>query len=383
MIKVLNIVGARPGIIKASAINRAIRKRFSNRIQEVIVHTGQHYDKELSSVFFDELHIPKPDYDLEVGSEKHGRQTAGMITGIEDILLKENPDCIIVYGDTNTTLACAIASSKLHIPVVHVEAGLRSFNKSMPEEINRIICDHVSTLLFAPTNAGFKNLIKEGFKPENSPPFNIDNPKIYHCGDIMYDNSLFYGELAETKKNFLTELGIEPGKFILATIHRDYNTDNNARLGGIFEALNEIALGESLPIVLPLHPRTTYAVENKLPASLCKKIKENKLLKIMVPVSFLEMIIMEKNARVIMTDSGGVQKEAHFYEKPCVIFRPETEWVELIKNRTAVLADADKRKIVKAYNNFKNRRNLNYPAFYGDGKTAEFICEEMLKNFDK
>jgi len=381
MIKVLNIVGARPGIIKASAINRAIQNRFSDTINEVIVHTGQHYDKELSSVFFNELHITKPDYNLQVGSARHGKQTAGMISGIEEIILKQNPDYTIVYGDTNSTLAAAIASSKLHVPVVHIEAGLRSYNKSMPEEINRIICDHVSTLLFAPTNAGFKNLLKEGFRPENSPPYHIDNPKIYHSGDIMYDNSLFYGELTKTKQEFLNKLCVEPGKFILATIHRDHNTDDETRLEGIFDALNEISINEKMPIILPLHPRTTYALKNKLPAALYKAIEENTLIKTMAPVSYLEMILLEKNAKIIMTDSGGVQKEAHFFKKPCIIFRPETEWVELVKNGTAVLADADKKKIVNAYNYFNNKKKLNYPAFYGDGKTAEFICEELVKNF--
>jgi len=382
MIKILNIVGARPQIIKASAISRTIKERYSDKFEEIIVHTGQHYDKELSSVFFDELHIHKPHYNLKVGSARHSKQTASMMIGLEDLLLNIQPNCVIVYGDTNSTLAGALAASKLHRPVVHIEAGLRSFNKNMPEEINRIMCDHVSTLLFSPTNAGFKNLIKEGFRPENSPPYTIDNPKIFHSGDIMYDNSLFYGELAEKKKKFLTNIGVKPGEFILATIHRDNNTDIPERLRSIFESLLDIVREQNIPVVLPLHPRTNFALEKNLSKELCKEIKNEPLLKVMPPVSFLEVILLEKNARLIMTDSGGIQKESHFFRKPCVIFRKETEWVELVKNKTSVLVDADKEKIIKAVTDFrKKKKELNFPKFYGDGKTAEFICEEMVKNF--
>ena len=230
-IKLINIVGARPQIIKASAISRAIRKHYSKNITEIIVHTGQHYDKEMSEVFFDELEIHKPDYNLGVGSARHGRQTSMMITGIEEILLKEKPDCVILYGDTNSTLAGALAASKLHFPVIHIEAGLRSFNKSMPEELNRIMSDHSSTLLFAPTNTAFKNLMNEGFRPENSPPYTIDNPKIYLTGDIMYDNTLFFAGLAEKKKaTFLEDISLERNSYILVTIHRDTNTDDIERL---------------------------------------------------------------------------------------------------------------------------------------------------------
>ena len=221
-IKLVNLVGARPQIIKASAISRAIKNCFSGKINEIIVHTGQHYDRELSQVFFDELEIHKPHFNLGVGSAQHGKQTGLMIAGIEDVLLSEKPDCVIIYGDTNSTMAGAIAASKQHFPVIHIEAGLRSFNKTMPEELNRIISDHASTLLFAPTNAAFKNLMAEGFKPDNSPPYNIDNPKIYLTGDIMYDNTLFFSSLAEKKKiNMFDKLKIERDNFILVTIHRD------------------------------------------------------------------------------------------------------------------------------------------------------------------
>jgi UDP-GlcNAc3NAcA epimerase len=256
-IKLLNIVGARPQFIKASAISRAIRLHFADKINEVLVHTGQHYDKELSEIFFNELEIHPPDYNLAAGSALHGKQTSKMITGLEDVLLKEKPDCVVLYGDTNSTLAGAIAASKLHFPVVHVEAGLRSFNKRMPEELNRIISDHSSTLLFAPTNAAFKNLMNEGFKPENTPPYDIDNPKIYLTGDIMYDNSIFFAELAEKKKaSMLEQMSLEREKFILVTIHRDINTDNVERLEAILTTLKTLSEENSIPFVMPLHPRT-------------------------------------------------------------------------------------------------------------------------------
>src|SRR5512133_2647521 len=241
-IKLINIVGARPQIIKASAISRAIRKHYSDKISEIILHTGQHYDKEMSEVFFDELEIHKPHYNLGVGSAGHGRQTSLMITGIEEILLKEKPDGVLLYGDTNSTLAGALAASKLHYPVIHIEAGLRSFNKTMPEELNRIMSDHASTLLFAPTNDAFKNLMAEGFRPENSPPYTIDNPKIYLTGDIMYDNTLFFANLAEKKKpGFLRNLGLHENCYVLVTIHRDTNTDDTERLQVILQTLRMLA----------------------------------------------------------------------------------------------------------------------------------------------
>src|SRR5664280_2233872 len=250
-IKLINIVGARPQIIKASAISRAIRKHFSENISEIIVHTGQHYDKEMSDVFFDELEIHKPHYNLGVGSAHHGRQTSLMITGIEEVLLKEKPDCVLLYGDTNSTLAGALAASKLHYPVIHIEAGLRSFNKSMPEELNRIMSDHSSTLLFAPTNAAFKNLMSEGFRPENSPPYTISNPKIYLTGDIMYDNTLFFAGLAEKKKDkFLEELSLTRNNYILVTIHRDTNTDDITVLNKILVTLKSLSQEKNLMMVM-------------------------------------------------------------------------------------------------------------------------------------
>jgi UDP-GlcNAc3NAcA epimerase len=383
-IKILNLVGARPQIIKASAISRAIRTGFAENIKEVLVHTGQHYDKELSEVFFDELEIHKPDYNLGVGSAGHGKQTSMMITGIEEVLLKERPDCVIVYGDTNSTLAGSLAASKLHFPVIHIEAGLRSFNKTMPEELNRIMSDHASTLLFAPTNAAFKNLMNEGFRPENSPPYTIDNPKIYLTGDIMYDNSLFFAGLANKKKRkFLSELSLESDRFILTTIHRDANTDDVNRLKQILVTLRSLAEKADITLVMPFHPRTIISLKSRLPG-LYEELCDSDFIKIIPPVSYLEMILLEKNSRMIITDSGGVQKESHFFKKPCIILRKETEWIELVINGTSVLVDADPDRISTEFLRLMDSHaTLEYPAFYGNGKAAEFILNEIVLMFEK
>jgi UDP-GlcNAc3NAcA epimerase len=382
-IKLLNIVGARPQIIKASAISRAVRNHFSGRIEELTLHTGQHYDKEMSEVFFDELEIHKPDFNLGVGSAGHGRQTSMMITGIEEVLLSQKPDCVLLYGDTNSTLAGAIAASKLHFPVIHIEAGLRSFNKRMPEEINRIVSDHCSTLLFSPTNAAFKNLMAEGFRPENSPPYTIDNPKIYLTGDIMYDNSLFFGRLAEKKKSgFLDKMGLQRNSYVLVTIHRDINTDDTERLYNILSTLKNLAEKNKIVFVMPFHPRTINSLKNNLLAFF-GELTASEYLKIIPPVSFLEMTFLEKHCKMIITDSGGLQKESHFFKKPCIVLRKETEWIELVSNGTARLADADSVKISEDFERFLHCGNLEYPSFYGNGKTAEFILTETLMLFEK
>lgn len=380
MIKLVTIIGARPQIIKAAALSRAIKNKYSSSLKEVIVHTGQHYDANMSQVFFDELQIPAPDYNLNVGSGSHGKQTAAMIAGIEEILLKEQPGAIVLYGDTNSTLAGAVAASKIHVPVVHIEAGLRSFSKVMPEEVNRVMCDHVSTLLFSPTRTGFENLVKEGFDPQAKAPYTADNPKIYHCGDVMYDNSLHFSSMAESKTTVLEKLGLKKDGFVLATIHRNNNTDEPARLNALFRSLQKISLQHELDIVLPLHPRTAKLLESNLEKSLYAEIKHNSLFKITEPASFLEMVALEKNCRLVMTDSGGVQKEAFYFEKPCVILRPETEWVELVECGTAIVADADEARILAAFETLHSKKDLSFPALYGDGKAAEFICGEMVKH---
>jgi UDP-GlcNAc3NAcA epimerase len=380
MIKIVTIIGARPQIIKAAALSRAIKNKFASQIKEIIVHTGQHYDENMSQVFFDELGIPAPDYNLSVGSGSHGKQTATMITGIEEILIKEKPNAIVLYGDTNSTLAGGIAASKIHIPVVHIEAGLRSFNKAMPEEINRIMCDHASTLLFSPTQTGYDNLMREGFKADNNAPYSADNPKIYHCGDVMYDNSLYFSKVAEQKTSILSKYNLSENNFILATIHRNNNTDEPIRLNALFSALNSISEKEKMDVILPLHPRTAKLLETNLNPELHLKIKGNSKFHIAPPATFLEMIALEKNCKIVMTDSGGVQKEAFYFEKPCVILRPETEWIELVNCGTAMIADANEDKIIASYNELTKKQNLHFPKLYGDGTASEFICSEIIKN---
>jgi UDP-GlcNAc3NAcA epimerase len=289
----------------------------------------------------------------------------------------------LLYGDTNSTLAGAIAASKLHFPLIHIEAGLRSFNKSMPEELNRIMSDHSSTLLFAPTHTAFRNLMNEGFKPENSPPYTIDNPKIYLTGDIMYDNALFFGDLAEKKKNsFLDLLSLERNAFILITIHRDTNTDDVKRLEDIISTILQIAEEKRVTMVMPLHPRTIISLKTRL-GRLHGELLNSEFVKVVPPVSYLEMIMLERNCRMVITDSGGVQKESHFFKKPCIVLRKETEWTELVKNGTTVLVDADPGKIRNETERLLNDGSgLSYPSFYGDGKTAEFILKEILMLFD-
>lgn len=378
MIKIVTIIGARPQIIKAAALSRAIKNNFSSQITEIIVHTGQHYDDNMSQVFFDELEIPLPNYNLNVGSGNHGKQTATMISAIEDVLLIEKPNAIVLYGDTNSTLAGAMAASKIHIPVIHIEAGLRSFNKSMPEEINRIMCDHVSTLLFSPTKTGFDNLIQEGFLSQTNAPYSIDNPKIYHCGDVMYDNSLFFSKISDVKTSIINDLKLKNNGFILATIHRNNNTDEPIRLNALFKSLNDISINYQLQIVLPLHPRTSNLLDRNLSKDLAEAIRLNSNFKIISPVSFLEMLALEKNCCLVMTDSGGVQKEAFYFEKPCVILRPETEWIELLENGAALIADADENKIKFSFEQLIAKKDLSFPKLYGDGNAAVFICSEII-----
>ncbi|MBK6836461.1 MAG: UDP-N-acetylglucosamine 2-epimerase (non-hydrolyzing) [Bacteroidetes bacterium] len=380
MIKIVTIIGARPQIIKAAALSRAIKHKFEGQIQEVIVHTGQHYDENMSQVFFDELGIPAPNYNLSVGSGSHGKQTAAMIVGIEEILEKEKPNAIVLYGDTNSTLAGGIAASKIHVPVVHIEAGLRSYSKAMPEEVNRIMCDHVATLLFSPTKTGYDNLVKEGFNPDSLAPHTCDNPKIYHCGDVMYDNSLYFSNIAEQKVNVEVKYDVKNNNYILATIHRNNNTDEPKRLTDLFAALNEISLSNNISIVLPLHPRTAKLLDTNVEASVLASVKANALFKIVAPASFLEMTALEKNAFMVITDSGGVQKEAFYFNKPCIILRPETEWIELVNCGAAIIADANKEKIINAFNHFKAIDKLEFPSFYGNGQAAEFICNELIKH---
>ncbi|MBN2637793.1 MAG: UDP-N-acetylglucosamine 2-epimerase (non-hydrolyzing) [Bacteroidales bacterium] len=381
--KIVTIIGARPQIIKAAAVSRAIRNHFTDLVKEIIVHTGQHYDANMSQVFFDELGIPEPDYNLNIGSGSHGVQTAGMITGIEEILLKEKPDYLVIYGDTNSTLAGAIAASKIHVPIAHIEAGLRSFNKSMPEEINRIMADHASNLLFTPTKTGLKNLINEGFNKENLPPFSADHPGIFHCGDIMYDNSLYFEQIARKKSNILNEYNLIEGNYFLATVHRDNNTDQPERLNALFEAFVEITSRTEKKLILPLHPRTSKLLKKNLKEELYQKVSASPYIKLIPPATFLDMILLEKNCDMVFTDSGGVQKEAYFFNKPAIILRSETEWKEILEEGCGLVADANKDKILDAFDHFASNKKLDFFPLFGDGKAAEFILKTLLENVRK
>ncbi len=382
MKKILTVIGARPQIIKAAAINREIKNNFSNQLQEIIVHTGQHYDENMSSVFFDELDIPLPDYNLKVGSGLHGAQTSRIIEGIENLIVTLQPDGIIIYGDTNSTIAAALAASKLHLPIFHIEAGLRSFNKAMPEEINRILSDHISTILFCPTQNAIDNLIREGFSIENKSKANIDNPHIYLCGDIMYDNSMYFSSISDNKSSVIEDENIFESKFILVTIHRNANTDDLVRLNEIFYALNSIQQITNYKIILPLHPRTKKMMESLLDEENKNAINSNSNFKIIPPVGFLDIIALEKKAELIITDSGGLQKEAYFFKKPCVILRPETEWVEIVENGNAIVTDSNKTRIVSATNQLLKKTDYTYPNIFGDGKSANLIINKIIETLN-
>lgn len=345
--KIITVIGARPQFIKAAAVSNKLRKEN----QEILVHTGQHYDENMSKIFFDELNIPYLNYNLSVGSSSHGRQTGEMLIKLEEIYEKEKPDLVLVYGDTNSTLAGALVASKMLVPVVHVEAGLRSFNRAMPEEQNRIITDHLSNILFAPTEAAVKNLKNEG----------ITN-KVYNVGDVMFDAVLHFGTIAEERSNIIQSLGLEKQKFILTTIHRAENTNDINRLKSIIEALNES--GEK--VILPLHPRTKKYIEDY-------GLTFSNNVKVINPIGYLDMLSLEKNCIKIVTDSGGVQKEAFFMKKPCITMRDETEWVETVENDWNRIVGTDKEKILNAIINFEPKEPQK--DIFGDGKSSEKICE--------
>lgn len=350
--KIITIVGARPQFVKAAVVSRAFATDKS--IEEIIIHTGQHFDANMSDIFFDEMKIPKPKYNLGISGLTHGAMTGEMLKGVEEILLKEKPDWVLVYGDTNSTLAGALAASKLHIKVAHVEAGLRSFNMLMPEEINRILTDRISTFLFCPTETAVQNLKKEGFD-------HFEN-KIINTGDVMLDAVNFYSEYAP-------ECPYKE-KFLLATIHRAENTDSLPRLKNIFAAFNEIA--KEMKVVLPLHPRTKKILEqNQI---------ETKSIAIIDPVGYFEMLSLLKGCTVVATDSGGLQKEAYFFNKPCITLRDETEWVELIENGHNVLVGADIDKIVVEAKIAMNKKNQAHDNLYGTGVAGMNILKFLSSN---
>lgn len=375
--KILTVIGARPQIIKAAALSRAISNGFAGKIEEKILHTGQHYDSNMSDVFFDEMGIPTPHFNLNIGSGKHGLQTAKMIMGIEEVLDNEPFDAIVLFGDTNSTVAGAMAASKKHIPIVHIEAGLRSFNMAMPEEINRIVCDNLSTLLFAPTLTAVGNLRNEGFENSKTRFANGTNRHIFHSGDIMYDNSLYFARIAGDKTDILQRLSLVGQNFVLATIHRDNNTDIPERLTQIVEALIDIA-DMGYKIVLPLHPRTQKLLPENLPSCLYRRLTDNGNILMIPPVSFFEIVVLEQASSMILTDSGGLQKEAYFFQKPCLILRPETEWIEIVEQGAGIVTDAKRELIVNSFRQFADIKP-SFPPLFGNGKAAEFILEKMLE----
>jgi UDP-GlcNAc3NAcA epimerase len=376
-LRLLTIIGARPQIIKAAALGRAIQNVFPDRIKETLLHTGQHYDAGMSQVFFEELGIAAPDIQLGTGSGSHGTQTARMLEGIEQALESQRPDAVVVYGDTNSTLAGALAASKMNIAVAHIEAGLRSFNKRMPEEINRITSDHCSTWLFCPTRTAVDNLEKEGFDVRWNGPPDMDHPRVVLSGDVMFDNSLHFAGLARQRSGLMDELGLKADGFFLATLHRAANTDDPIRLAAILETLLQLGREHDLPVVLPMHPRTRARLAGEQPG-LERSLQAERSFHIIPPIGFLDMTLLESHARIVLTDSGGVQKEAAFFGRPCVILREETEWTELVENGMAIPADADPIRIRAATSHFLNGITGTVEGLFGDGHAAEHICEELL-----
>ncbi|MFC1884321.1 non-hydrolyzing UDP-N-acetylglucosamine 2-epimerase [Thermodesulfobacteriota bacterium] len=364
-LKILMIVGARPQFIKAGMICKAIKHVKSEediKISQKILHTGQHYDENMSKVFFQELGIPFPDFNLGIHDLSNSAMIGRMIEKIEEVLIKERPDWVLVFGDTNSTIAGSIAAKSMKLKVAHVEAGLRSFNIKMIEEQNRIVTDRLSDLLFCPTEIAVDNLEREGI------PNKKYGQKVVNVGDVMYDSLIFYSEVLNEKEVILLKLGVEKNNYILATIHRAENTDKKERLDNIISALNEI--GSDKKVVLPLHPRTKKILEKR-------DISRNNICFI-PPISYLEMLFLEKNCRVIVTDSGGVQKEAYFFKKPCVTIRDETEWVELVKAGVNLLVKADKEEIKRAIETSYDVSFSIYDNFYGDGGASKKVIENIM-----
>jgi len=434
--KICTIVGARPQFIKAAAVSRAIaahNRQTSNieprTLNEVILHTGQHYDDGMSAVFFRELEIPEPKYNLAIGSGAHGAQTGQMLAAIEKVLIEEKPDWVLIYGDTNSTLAGALAAAKLHVPIAHVEAGLRSFNRRMPEEINRVVADQLSTLLFCPSQVAVDNLAAEGIggnamvrqahhdtydcHPELVEGRKIEKDITYQClktnplpltshpspltphvlnvGDVMADALQFASTKAAAQSDILDRFGLKPRGYLLATLHRAENTDNPERLGNIMNALTKLA--EKEPVILPLHPRTkkilarTLNLEHRTlnlePRTLnvehrTLNVEPFSRLTFLDPVGYFDIIALEKSARILLTDSGGMQKEAYWLKVPCITLRDETEWVETVASGWNILTGAERDRIVTAVQNFK--APATHPPLYGDGQAAEKILSILCQN---
>lgn len=355
--KILTVLGARPQFVKAAALSRALRVSYLP-IEEKIVHTGQHFDDNMSDVFFREMEIPQPAFRLDVNNLGHGAMTGRMLEGVEQILIQEKPNMVLVYGDTNSTLAGALAASKLHIPVAHVEAGLRSFNMEMPEEINRILTDRISSILFCPTQQALDNLRAEGYEK-----FGI---QLMPSGDVMQDAALYYLDRARSTSRIISQFNLKRKGYVLCTIHRAENTDHPARLKGICDALNHIA--NEVPVVLPLHPRTRKYLQTQ-----CIHLNAH----IIDPVGYFDMLMLIDNCSLILTDSGGLQKEAYFFSKYCITMRDQTEWIELVKGGFNRICGADMDKIVDAFENFKTKDDVFTDNLYGGGKAAQAISKAL------
>ena len=354
MKKILTVLGARPQFVKAAVLSRIINKY--SEIEEVIIHTGQHFDANMSQVFFDEMEIPTPKYNLNINGLQHGAMTAQMLEKIEPILMDEKPDAVVVYGDTNSTLAGALAANKLHIKVVHIEAGLRSFNRKMPEEINRIITDRLSDLLLCPTETAIVNLITEGFENFHT--------RVVKTGDIMKDAVSYYSKKSAEKSTIIKDLGLASDQFVLATIHRQENTDNLENLNSIFKGLETIA--KEMKVILPIHPRTRKILENN---------QSNFNITLIDPVGYFDMLELLKHCKIVITDSGGLQKEAYFNQKYCLIVREETEWVELVQNGLAQIVGSDSQNLVDAFKFFEHKSFDKSTELYGNNVGEKIYAE--------
>lgn len=365
--RIVTIVGARPQFVKAAMVSRAIQEYNRTvgepQLEELLLHTGQHYDENMSRIFFADMHIPEPTWQLQCGHSSHGAMTGQMLAGIEERLMASHPDAVLVYGDTNSTLAGALAAAKLHIPVIHVEAGLRSFNRAMPEEINRVLTDHIATLLCCPTQAAITHLQEEGIRQG-----------VHHVGDVMYDAALLFGRLADQDSRILDRLGLQPKAFRLCTVHRAENTDSEERMRQIVSALQQIATTEC-PLVLPLHPRTRQRLESY---DLLAMIEQHNGIRLTSPLGFLDMVALEKQALTILTDSGGVQKEAYFHHTPCVTLREETEWVETVEAGWNCLAGYQTQSILDGVNYQPEQRHEI--SEYGTGRASDDIVRLMVLN---
>ena len=384
MIKLLTVVGARPQFIKAAAISRSISSHFWEKIEEVTLHTGQHYDPNMSEVFFEELSIPREKYNLKIGSYNHAHQTAKIMMGIDEVVDIEKPDALLLYGDTNSTLAASLVAIKRHIPIIHIEAGVRSYNKEFPEEVNRLICDHVSSVLFVPSDSGMESLKKEGFtfdKNFKTKEEILNAPRVFRCGDIMYDNTLFFKDKSDLYfSKLIKHFQIPASNYFLVTAHRPSNVDQPESLENILNFFHFAIDKQHKSIIFPMHPRTKSIIDANEKLSI---LLNKPGIFVIPPVSFIEMIALEKNADIVVTDSGGVQKEAYFMEKPCLIMLEETPWVELIASNNARLVGNDYNLLCEGASHYLYQKPTEFEKLYGDGKSANFICEKIIEIFEK